>query len=387
MKKSPLLLIAILAVFFSCYPKRENQEKITFQNVLSIDTYQDTNLKFSQFCDSVKNISLETNETSLIGNIQKVLIYEGWIFVVDKEMTNSVYIFKDNGEFIKVINHRGKGPKEYQQIEDITIDKNNNELVLLDNDGKKILFYDFFGNYQSEVHIDFWASSIAYIGSNHFLFDLSSYHEGHNLLITDRRGTPVKEMYPITTEAFYTDILKMYSAFSPYKNGVNINFPVSNDVYYFDNENEEIEPSYFIDYSDQGISQKGLEAIGSVAEFRELSKKGLRVGSEFFLESDRYIYMFAGKKNQLVNILIDKKENKWYEGNFLDDSLNVPLLNIVGVTENTFISYLYPSLLLNFWKALPEEEKKKPKNKALKQLIATIDDDDNPILRLLYLKK
>lgn len=72
---------------------------------------------------SMKIIPLETNENSLIARINKIEIYNNWIFVIDNFKANALHIFDKEGNYIKQIGRKGSGPGEYKQLSTFTIDK------------------------------------------------------------------------------------------------------------------------------------------------------------------------------------------------------------------------------------------------------------------------
>ena len=66
----------------------------------------------SQLIESHRYIPLETNEHSLFGDIEKIIIRNGKIFISDN-FKSSVFIFNINGKFENKINNAGNGPYEY----------------------------------------------------------------------------------------------------------------------------------------------------------------------------------------------------------------------------------------------------------------------------------
>jgi hypothetical protein len=92
--------------------------------------------------DNVQFVALETNDESCIGHIDKILRANNHIYILDREITKSVYIFNDNGKFISKIRNIGKGPGEYIEPYDFIIDQDTGNILILDVDLGKVLLYN-----------------------------------------------------------------------------------------------------------------------------------------------------------------------------------------------------------------------------------------------------
>ena len=86
---------------------------------------------FSSMFDSVAYIPLETTDECEIGRISRVLYHNGKYIVVD-ELTNTVFIFTEDGRYYSKIQAAGNGPGEYAQMADIAIDKFEEKIKILD---------------------------------------------------------------------------------------------------------------------------------------------------------------------------------------------------------------------------------------------------------------
>jgi len=71
----------------------------------------------SVYLGTVEHIAfLETNEHSVIQNIDRVFIHDNQIFILDSGQGN-VLIYDLKGNYIRNIHRLGRGPGEYLQIE------------------------------------------------------------------------------------------------------------------------------------------------------------------------------------------------------------------------------------------------------------------------------
>ncbi len=96
--------------------------------------------------DSLSYVFLETNDSCLIGHIDKVVIYNNRFYILDKEKSKTLFIFDSLGKLVKKINREGKGPGEYSTPDDFVIDKEEKTVEIYNRALKKILKFNMMGN-------------------------------------------------------------------------------------------------------------------------------------------------------------------------------------------------------------------------------------------------
>ena len=130
--------LGILIILFSCqYPTNEKSIVVDINNTSPISP----EILFS----SARIIPLETTEESLIAEIDKILIHEEKIYILDSRQ-NIVFVFNIDGHFLFKIDKKGRGPEEYNFLYDIAINPYNQSLELLDPMGN-FLAYDLNGRF------------------------------------------------------------------------------------------------------------------------------------------------------------------------------------------------------------------------------------------------
>ena len=138
--KTLIIILLNICFLFSCsLPQNRNLENVY---VLNLD--EANNNDFYSMFDSVTYISLETQSDNEIGQISRILYHYGKYIVTDM-LTNRVFIFNEDGKYYSKIDAIGNGPEEYVQITDITIDKYNERIKVLDAMQGKIVSYDLEG--------------------------------------------------------------------------------------------------------------------------------------------------------------------------------------------------------------------------------------------------
>jgi len=192
--------------------------------------------------DSISVVQLETKEESLIGGIQRIISHKNRFYIVDYTQ-QTVLCFNANGEFLFKINKRGRGPEEYNYLEEFNIDPYNDQLMILVPWGY-ILYYDLDGNFISKVKLP--SEIIAYnevyaLNKDKLLFISlnecqASYYSRNSEKIIKRFLQTAKNQHvifmPVHKSYYYNDSL--------FFNNVGIN----NDVLNLTDENQPIAYSW-----------------------------------------------------------------------------------------------------------------------------------------------
>ena len=184
-----LALLISQIVFISCATKqKEIQSNHQFLTVNLDSIKVKETIKASVFFKNPKSIILETNENSLIGNIEQIHINDHQIVVFDNSENLSILIFNLDGTFSHKISKLGNGPGEYISISDFTVDDQKNELYLLDSEDSKVKKYNLhtgefihsipINNKRASRHIQYQDNHL-YIDANlksdnkHLLYQIS----------------------------------------------------------------------------------------------------------------------------------------------------------------------------------------------------------------------
>ncbi len=115
---------------------------------ISVDLDQSDKVSIFDLADSISIVQLETTNESLFKYISKVIPYKNRFYVFDK-LSLTVFCFDSTGKFLFKINKKGRGPEEYENVEDIFIDNFNDQLLLLVPWGY-LLTFDLDGDFFSK---------------------------------------------------------------------------------------------------------------------------------------------------------------------------------------------------------------------------------------------
>ena len=75
--------------------------------------------KFDSMFSYSRHVILQTTDSSMIGKINKVLIDDNLIYIMSDNAR--IFVFNDNGDYIKSFSHIGQGPGEYISLSDFDI--------------------------------------------------------------------------------------------------------------------------------------------------------------------------------------------------------------------------------------------------------------------------
>ena len=152
---------------------------------------------------SYKLIPLETSEEFLIGNIDRIIKCPGCYCIQDRENAN-VFIFEENGKFRCKLGNKGHARNEHLDAWSIAYDEKNEQIVMLDLTGRRLLSYDLMGNLKKVASLFFLYHDMAFLGDDILCLTGSAYNRFSDiidlsrLVLTDKMGKPIRRGFPIT---------------------------------------------------------------------------------------------------------------------------------------------------------------------------------------------
>ena len=130
-----------------------NTNEIIHSNIIKVDldnAEKKDSIAVSELFKSIKCIPLEFTDNSIIGGIEKILVYKNYIYVLENSTVRNLFVFNMEGHFIRKIGNKGGGPADHVRISDFTIDTDNDELIIMDV--RKMLFFDILtGQFKKTV--------------------------------------------------------------------------------------------------------------------------------------------------------------------------------------------------------------------------------------------
>ena len=152
---------------------------------------------------SYKLIPLETSEEFLIGHIDRIIKCPGCYCIHDRENAN-VFIFEENGKFRCKLGNKGHARNEHLDAWSIAYDEKNEQIVMLDLTGRRLLSYDLMGNLKKVASLFFLYHDMAILGDDILCLTGSAYNRFSDiidlsrLVLADKMGKPIRRGFPIT---------------------------------------------------------------------------------------------------------------------------------------------------------------------------------------------
>jgi hypothetical protein len=187
MTKKYILFTASVLLLHACNQNKQGEDKtftihIDSKNIVS-------SIKFSELITDCKYVPLETKVECLIGQLSKIEVFNNEIFTLDSRSARAIYRFSEKGKFLNQIASQGRGPGEYSQPDDISLNANTGEIAILDQ--IKVLFYKPDNTYLKSVRLPFYSYKIA-------LYDnkIATFSRGDDdLVLMDNNGNQKKVFF------------------------------------------------------------------------------------------------------------------------------------------------------------------------------------------------
>ena len=347
--KAPFGLVLLSLLLYSCEENlnNENIERID----ISIGTATDGYL--TDFFSSISIYELSSEEV-FIGSITKIHRLEEFIFVLDKDYTNSLYKFDSSGSYIQKIGVEGEGPTEYQDINDFTVVNNNGtiELWILDNSKGyfSILKYDAQGNFLAKIRSTLFADSFEFVEPKYLVFSTSNQCNDNFCSNT------------YTTDLDLNILSKGYESQPPYK---ELWIEPSNPISVVNNETAIVSYGDFNIYSlDSAATIFPLIKVNLVdrktskdlnerhiypdSYYQSLIEMGLCYDLDNVFLFNEHLFFSLTCGNQNYFCFASNQEISIVKGLKLNDKVKLNSINIVGRDNESIYCYFDPEAILSF---------------------------------------
>jgi len=329
MKLSFLLSCIIVAdILFSCStPEPKNSSLLHIK--VGLEQVTD-NIKYSELLEDVKCIKLETKDSlNVLIDVDKVLIDEDKIFILDKYRFQGIMTFDTSGRFLFSKKVGGGAEGEFTHLSGMSIDRKKKELIIFST--PKLLYYSYDGKFLRAKKLDFLANDFEFNGC-FFTFIGQEY----GIIATDSLGKILfqnfesKKIYP----------LKFLQPFQTYSNeGILFRHSLNDTIYLV--KQSGLEKYAYIDFQDKKIFPSEVENMIK-NNIREMPRNKMgRI--KYFFDTKNIVY-FAFEYNQMLYIAFyDKrtKKTKIIRGNAKEQNdltMEDTLPYIVGVHQDQFIA-------------------------------------------------
>lgn len=338
----------------------------------------------------INYIPLETKPGSLIEKIIKIL-YDGEDFYI--QTYKGVIKFNPSGKFSSSIEREGKGPHEYLDCSDFSVNTKNKTIFILSAMLDKIFVYNHHGYFLKTFDTPIETTNITCFESGLLCY---SYNPNGNLEnsfdIIDYEGKHIKA-FPNKYKFTYTPNGVLFlNEFLFYKmnNDLYIKEMCSDTIFSF--SDMQFTPKMILDRGGKTIEVTAKEEIKSINDLSNIKSKYI-IDYEL-LEFGSYLYTIFAYNNQYyihISCLNDKIQYllKAEDGiiNNIDGGLS--FYPKITLNNNSILGWVSPLDLKThihskaFKSSTPLYPEKK---KELIQLANTLNENDNPVLMIVKLK-
>ena len=325
MKKIAIIII-LACIAVSCQSVATIKEDVT---IVSIGNDAVTVAYAKDIFQQVDYISPLFDENHPIGLANKVLVKDGTIFISDGR---TLFQYSANGEYIRSLERRGRGPQEYYGIMDFALDNDN--IYIIDRN-TKLLKYTVNNDFVAAEKLDFFPASI-YITDNGKLLLTSAYqNEGdkfnvYNTESLQREGS----FHPITkAEMSYRHIMGQ-SNFYTYDDRLLYHEPMNNSVYNLDVANGLYTELYRFDLDGHNPPADFWEQqYSNVAEINIAAiEKDYNFGLPVFAITDNYmLFTYRAGANYRM-CLYNRRDGSSRSFEALQFAHNMPAVSIADIS-------------------------------------------------------
>jgi hypothetical protein len=344
-------------------------------NLISAKDYQ-YQLKLSDIAESVEYIPLETHKQSIIGDRAGATLTDDYIFI---GQYGAVLQFDKNGKFVRQINKVGQGPGEcFARCS--AFDEKNQLIYLYNNFTERIMIYGYDGKFKRSFKDSseggFADGMICDEKGNLLLSYNISIGMKYNYVVVDPNGKIIYKDLHYKDETKkerikYVLIIEGYKAI----------YPFDETLFY-----------YKIKFSNQLLSDTVFRIM---SDYKSIPSHIITIPETKHsigrvMESSRYFYVFHSISNDNFLSLYDKQIGKlisnaeWTIINNIDGGPDIEISDHNGgryAWQLVQPFKLREKLIESKTNVLYPE-----KQKALKELVNRLDDEDNPVLMIVKLK-
>lgn len=386
MRNTIKIFILTFVLLCSCQQRRQ-------ESILSCDFLQNltpTGKIIEDIPDNevIKVIKLELTDSSMLGSIRQLELTDSLLFVYDA-MNPHVLVFSHDGKFLNQIGNRGEGPQEHINFNLFFLDKENEEVGIIDDYKQVVLYYNYGGKFLRSIplpenSIRYSSSGILTEGNELLLNNMICNVNNTAFTVVDLSGQKNRKTY------FPYNHIKSLHAFYPYSfhpmsktaEGVSFILPLNDTVYNY-TVSGEIKPKYIVGHFKELPRPEDITSNCSnfSSEYFRLWKEGFFTGFRGVFETEDNIVLSFADGILGGYYIGDKKtkSGKYYTEVYNERTKKMPLMDIRNTYRNMFVSSVSPALC-DF------SSFKNIENPLVQEVLKDYSEDDNPYLFFYKLK-
>lgn len=378
-------LILILLVVFGCTEKEASNNV----RVLKLDPSKTEHIFVKEFIKRVEFIRLDT--AKYFGNIDKLIVTNNRIYVLDAYNSIALYVYNREGEFLYDIASYGRGPGEFMGPYDFTLSESESEITIYDARSQKLSFYNMQnGNFVEDKILKSHFRRFERI-ENDFIFYMDNRPGkdiDYNINIKNRELKIIASKIPILDKMRGVYFMLPVN-FSKYNNSVFFTAHSDYNIYKYDAVNKNFSPYITVDFGDRSAPEEFYKKHRTTSD-RQASLGDAAYFISNYFEADSFRFFLYWVNNTTYYYLESKLSNRVIHttNDLLVDNMGVgPLIRWPSaIVENKLIWYQQPSELLKYISekrevmSAEEWSQFETENGKLLNFAATLSENDNPYL-------
>lgn len=331
-----LLFCLGLGLLSSCTENNENPLG-EYQSVnMQIDVEHDTKpLNLSQYTiDSVRSLTFP--DTSKQVAVTRFMVKNDRIYVMDSEISQSIYVFDSQGNYLSKLGERGRAQDEYiGGPTNFFVDDSSNVHVF-DEMGQQIKVFNrkckFRSNFSTRHEMP---HSIGLLNNNRYVYCLSSIDtETPQLMTVDLNGGNPKTLIPHKQHYWYNP-----SEITFFSNGSRLShIPIMSDSVLVFN-GDLLEKVVHFDFGGKFLLNEEPDILltHDLEKFKKIKEYKGVWSLEQYQETDSYSLLVYIYQSYVKTWLYNKRTNKVIQGNQLFDGV-YPYRTVYYLKDNQIIA-------------------------------------------------
>lgn len=389
------ILSLLLVVLFNWACQNRN-EIYSYEPIPRIDTIvvnwnKNKQISFQDLVDGDKTeyVQLSTENDFLIGQIDKLLVTDDCLFVMDRKISRSVFAFNHYGNPIVKVSRSGNGKGEYVAMRDISFDEKCQELVIYDFIRKKMIHYSLTGKFIKETDVPFYSLRVQAIEDKYIIYndyynnkELLTDKKQANLILLDSKSKAICAKanefpsIPNKTIIFSSEAELLMVDDST----LSIKPDHCNTVYHV--TSQEIYPAYKLDFGKDNVDERYWNRTQERnISFKELDEycNSLQLCESFkCLEANDYLYFTCRRNRETCEVIYSKCTKKTFHTGWVNVDRNYrSIFKPITIYKNRLYCIIEAELICNMRENLKDVI---PDN-----ILNSVNELDNPIIAILTL--
>ena len=392
MIKSKFLFLVLSVIIVGCQSSKQKQQAGNLPVINISKSYPKKEIRLQDIAD-IEYVPLETTDDVLLGDLPTLTHVSDKYIIAYNLGEGTIFVFNRNGTIFSYFDRRGQGGEEYIGITagGIKFDEKNEEIFVLSNQNSRIFVYSVSGEYKRTLQYSSdLAITEAYLFDDETLLvydDFRPYRDVNStkpyMLMSKKDGSIVPELaihLPVRyADRVYIDLgnnmttsARISTPNRRYFGKDHVIADISSDTIYLLSQNRELNPILVhtpsVHSSDPGmvwttpfITDKFILLHITALDYIAAEKGAI-------VPSKTLIYEFeTGEISEVSFVDVNRGMRQWIPSFFPATAKNMDAR-----------CFQVPNL-----KAAYEEKLLKGE---LEKLVATLDEDDNPVVMIVKFK-